>query len=149
MRLALALFLVAATPLSAQVAEDGFVAEMDAVLAPAGQTAPFLRCTGFFQAFRILAGADSEIGTTALERELDMAVLSTLLRQNETGAEQGAVMDEIRPLIAAAAELYADRLVANEAETGQVMDDGLTATLEVCSALRQQYLDALEAEEDG
>ena len=117
---------------------------MDATLAPAGETAPFIRCAGVFRAFRLLAGTETGVGASALAGELDLAVLSTLLRQAETGAEETAVMEEIRPLIAAAAELYLDRIVANEAETGQVMDEGLTATLEVCNALRLQFLEATE-----
>ena len=138
----LALTLLAA-PALAQ--DDAFAQAMDAALAPAGETAPFLRCTGLFQAFRALAGSDTEVGATAFERELDMAVLSTILRQQETGAEETAVMDEIRPLIEAAAALYLDRFVANEAATGEVLDEGLTGTLAVCSELRQQFLDATEA----
>jgi len=138
----LALTLCAA-PALAQ--DDAFTEAMDDALASAGETAPFIRCTGFFQAFRALAGPDTEPGAAAFERELDMAVLSTILRQQETGDEETAVMDEIRPLIEAAAELYIDRLVANEAATGEVMDEGLTGTLQVCSELRLQGLAAMEA----
>jgi hypothetical protein len=128
--------------------DDAFRQQMDATLAPAGESAPFLRCTGFFQAFRALAGPETEVGAAALERELDMAVLSTILRQQETGAEEGAVMDEIRPLIEAAAALYIDRIIANDAATGVVMDDGLTATLEACAELRQRGLDAMTGPAD-
>ncbi|PWK60497.1 hypothetical protein [Roseicyclus mahoneyensis] len=128
-----------------QAQDDAFTRQMDAALAPAGDSAPFLRCTGFFQAFRVLAGVESEPGAAALERELDLAVMSTLLRQQETGAEETAVMDEIRPLIEAASALYVDRIVANEAATGMVMDDGLMDTLEACSELRLQFLDAMES----
>ena len=128
--------------------DDGFAAQMDESLAPAGDTAPFLRCTGFFQAFRILAGVESEPGAAALERELDMAVLSTILRQQETGAEETAVMDEIRPLIEAAADLYIERIVANEAASGVVMNAGLIETLEACSELRLQGLEAMTAPAD-
>lgn len=127
----------------AQAQDDAFTRRMDTVLAAAGESAPFLRCTGFFQAFRVLAGVESEPGAAALQRELDLAVMSTLLRQQETGAEEAAVMDEIRPLIEAAATLYVDRIVANEAATGTVMDDGLQETLGACSELRLQFLDAM------
>lgn len=118
-----------------------FEDRMDATLAPAGETAPFLRCAAVFQAFRALAGADSDIGRAALSREVDMAILATLVRQDETGADDEAVMDEIHPLIAAAAELYLGRFVANEAASGEVMDDGLSATLQVCSELRLRFLE--------
>lgn len=133
---------------AAQAQGDDFTRQMDAALAPAGDSAPFLRCTGFFQAFRVLAGVETEPGAAALERELDLAVMSTLLRQQETGASEPAVMDEIRPLIEAAAALYIDRIVANETATGVVMDDGLRETLEVCSDLRLQFLDAMEGAPD-
>jgi len=131
---------LAGAPALAQ--EEEFSRQMDDALAPAGETAPFVNCTGFFQAFRMLAGPDTEPGAAAFERELDLAVMSTILRQQETGADEGAVMDEIRPLIEAAAELYIARIVDNDAATGNVMDDGLTETLAVCSGLRQQFLDA-------
>lgn len=140
-----ALMLVAAP---AQAQDDTFARQMDDALAPAGDTAPFLRCTGFFQAFRVLAGVESEPGAAALERELDLAVMSTLLRQQETGADEAAVMDEIHPLIEAASALYVDRIVANEAATGTVMDDGLRETLEACSELRLQFLDAMESRQE-
>jgi hypothetical protein len=128
--------------------DDDFARQMDETLAPAGDTAPFLRCTGFFQAFRVLAGVETEPGAAALERELDMAVLSTILRQQETGAAEAEVMDEIRPLIEAAAALYVDRIVANDTETGSVMDAGLLTTLEACTELRQRGLDAMTAPAD-
>lgn len=142
MRRAALLALALCAP-TAAAQDDDFTSRMDAVLAPAGETAPFLRCTGFFQAFRMLAGMETETGAAAFERELDLAVLSTILRQQETGATEPAVMDEIRPLIEAASSLYLDRIVANEAATGNVMDEGLTATLEVCSALRLEALAAM------
>jgi len=133
-------------PAAAQ--DDAFSRQVDAALAPAGATAPFLEYTGFFQAFRILAGPETEPGAAALQRELDMAVFSTILRQQETGAEDRAVMDEIRPLIEAVSELYIARIVANDDATGNVMDAGLTDTLAVCSDLRLQFLDAVEAPPD-
>jgi hypothetical protein len=135
-----------AVPAIAQ--DDEFARQMEETLAPAGDTAPFLRCTGFFQAFRVLAGVETEPGAAALERELDMAVLSTILRQRETGAAEAEVMDEIRPLIEAASARYIDRIVANDAKTGSVMDAGLLATLEACAELRQRGLDAMTAPAD-
>lgn len=122
----------------------GFSDRMDEALAPVGDLAPFLRCTGVFQAFRLLAGEDTEVGAAALEREVDMALLSSLLRQRETDAGQDAVMEEIAPLIAAAAQLYLDRMVANENATGSVMDDGLAGTLQACASLRQDLTDRPE-----
>jgi hypothetical protein len=142
---ALALILIAG-PALAQ--EDGFTARMDRALAPAGETAPFLRCSGFFRAFRVFAGPETDLGQVALQRELDLAVLSTILRQRETDADQAEVMAEIAPLIEAVAALYTDRIVANDAETGAVMDDGLLATLEVCSDLRERGLNAMEPNGD-
>lgn len=118
-----------------------FENRMNATLAPVDETAPFVQCAGVFQAFRALAGADSDIGRAALSREVDMAILATLVRQDETGADDEAVMDEIHPLIAAAAELYLDRFVANQTASGEVMDEGLTATLQVCSELRLRFLE--------
>jgi hypothetical protein len=145
---AAALFALALIGAPALAQDDAFARQMDAVLAPAGETAPFLRCTGFFQAFRVLAGVETEPGAAALERELDLAVMSTLLRQQETGAEERAVMDEIHPLIEAAATLYIDRIIANEAATGAVLDDGLLETLEACSDLRMQFLDTMTGAAD-
>lgn len=117
---------------------EGFGARMDATLAPAGDVAPFLRCAGLFRAFRLLAGEDTETGADALDREVDLAVLASLLREAETGAGRDAVMAEIVPLIAGAAELYLDRMVANDAATGRVLDDGLAGSLAVCAELQRQ-----------
>jgi hypothetical protein len=109
---------------------------MDEVLAPGGGAAPMLRCAGLFRAFRLLVGDDTELGAEALEGEVDLAVAAGLMRETETGAEAAAALEEIVPVIAAAAELYLDRMVANEAAAGSVMDDGLDETLSACSELR-------------
>jgi hypothetical protein len=123
-----------AGPAAAQPA--GFADAMDEVLAPGGEAAVLLRCAGLFRAFRLLVGEDTEVGAAALEGEVDLAVAAGLLRETETGAEAAMAMEEIAPMIAAAAELYLDRMVANEAASGSVMDDGLDETLSACSELR-------------
>jgi hypothetical protein len=138
-RAALALIAaLAAGPGAAQ--PEGFGAAMDEALAAGGETAPFLRCAGLFRAFHLLLGAETETGAAALEAELDMAVASSRLREAETGAPTEAVMTEIAPLIAAAAELYLQRMVANAAETGQEMDAGLGDALGACAVLHGQIL---------
>lgn len=145
MRRALCGVLGAALSTTAAMAQpEGFTERMDTALTPAGDLAPFLRCTGLYQAFRLLAGEDTEVGAEALEGEVDMAVVSSVLRQRETGASQEAVMQEITPLIAAAARLYLDRMVANDDATGSVMDDGLSDTLAACASLRQDYMGSTE-----
>ena len=53
--------------------------------APGGEAAPMLRCAGLFRAFRLLVGDDTEIGTEALEGEVDLAVAAGLMREAETG----------------------------------------------------------------
>jgi len=138
-RAALALIAALAVgPVAAQ--PEGFGAAMDEALEAGGETAPFLRCAGLFRAFHLLLGDETETGAEALEAELDLAVASSRLREAETGAPADAVMAEIAPLIAAAAELYLQRMVANAAETGQEMDAGLSETLEACAVLRGQIL---------
>jgi hypothetical protein len=140
----LAVASLCASGASAQPA--GFSEQMDAALAPAGDLAPFLRCTGLYQAFRLLAGAETEVGAEALEGEIDLAIVSSVLRQRETGATRDEVMEEIAPLIAAAAQLYLDRMVDNDDETDSVMDEGLTETLSACATLRRDYMGDMETE---
>ncbi|MBF9061169.1 hypothetical protein HKCCSP123_18470 [Rhodobacterales bacterium HKCCSP123] len=133
-RIAVVLALALAPPAAAQ--PEGFSGAMDALLAPGGEAAPMLRCAGLFRAFRLLVGEDTEIGAEALEGEVDLAVAAGLLRETETGAEAATALEEIAPLIAAAAELYLDRMVGNEAAAGNVMDPGLDETLAACAELR-------------
>jgi hypothetical protein len=115
-----------------------FAEAMHEALAEGGAATPWLRCAGLFRAFRLLAGRETELGAQALEAELDLAVVSAVLREDETGAAPGTAMEEIVPLIGAAAELYLDRMVDNEAGAASVMDDGLRASLEVCATLRAE-----------
>ncbi len=131
-----AAFLALALALPAAAQPAGFSEAMDEVLAPGGGAAPMLRCAGLFRAFRLLVGDDTELGAEALEGEVDLAVAAGLMRETETGAEAAAALEEIVPVIAAAAELYLDRMVANEAAAGSVMDDGLDETLSACAELR-------------
>jgi hypothetical protein len=115
-----------------------FAEAMDEALAGGGTAVPWLRCAGLFRAFHLLAGPETELGAEAREAEIDLAVVSAVLREDETGAEPGAAMAQVAPLIGAAAELYLDRMAHNEEAAANVMDDGLRASLAACSTLRAE-----------
>jgi hypothetical protein len=125
-------------PVSAPVAAQpaGVAEAMDEVLAPTGAAAPMLRCAGLYRAFRLLAGEETGVGAEALEGEVALALAAAARRESDTGASPAAAMAEIAPVIAAASQLYLDRMGAARAATGNAMEDGLEATLFACAELR-------------
>lgn len=136
-----ALLAVLATAASAQVPPpegetDAFAQAMDSVLAEAGEATPLLRCTALFRAFRLYAGADSEIGGIAAEHETDLATTAAVVWQDETGTPDLArAFEAIVPMMAEATELYLARMAENAEPEGNVLDPALEADLARCDAL--------------
>jgi hypothetical protein len=125
----------------AQVAQpegetDDFAQAMESVLAEAGEARPLLRCTALYRAFRLYAGADSEIGATAAERETDLATTAAVIWQDETGTRDlSRAFEAIVPMMAEATELFLARMVDNAGPEGNVLDPALEADLAYCDAL--------------
>lgn len=116
--------------------ETLFDRAMDAALFNAGSTASLLRCTGLFRAFRVYAGAASDVGREAALRETDLAVAAVVIWQAETGTrETEAAFEVIVPMVTDATDLFLARLSSNLDETGAVFDAALETELAYCNAL--------------
>jgi hypothetical protein len=142
-----ALFAVLATAAPAQVAPpvaetDAFGQAMERVLADAGEAAPLLRCTALFRAFRLYAGADSEVGGIAAEHETDLATTAAVVWQDETGTSDLArAFEAIVPMMAEATELFLARMAENAEPEGNVLDPALEADLAWCDALHGEIVE--------
>lgn len=112
---------------------------MDAALFNAGSSAPLLRCTGLFRAFRLYAGDATELGRGAALRETDLAVAAVVVWQSETGtAETQSAFDVIVPMVTDATDLYLARMAENQDADGTIFDEDLDIELAYCDTLHSE-----------
>jgi hypothetical protein len=122
---------------------DAFDTELAETLSEAGERAELVSCLALFRAFRLYFGAETEAGSEAGAREVDMTVVTAVIWQGATSTTLDEAMAEIVPLADTATELYTTRFEANHEQTGDLFDADLSDRLGTCDTLRTQLLEAL------
>jgi len=136
--LAAAWLAVLSEPSLAQT-DTAFETEMREALDEAGTAGSLIRCTSLFRAFRLYAGDESEIGTTAAARETDLAVASVVIWQNETDTDDlETAFEAIVPMVGTATDLFVARMGANQDAQGSVFDAGIETELTFCNTLHSE-----------